>query len=337
MSPLRRIGKTWYSDIYVDGKRVRRRLSSDKRVAEEKLATLVLDREALKDGRPRSDISWETFKPKYLDYCFGSKAKGTALRDRAGIRSMEKFLKPRSLADISPESLERWKAHLREAGKGNATINKDMMVVKAMMRRAKIWGYLKEWDGSSVKKLREARGRLLFYTPEELGRLLAVCRSRLSGFYDWTTICLLGARAGLRRSEIYWLAWQDVNLERGTLQVTPKEGWQPKSGESRHVPISKDLSAHLRKLKRQGEWVIGERPSLTVMSAFFQKISRKAKLDGNIHTLRHTFASHLAQSGVDLYTISKLLGHTDPKVTTIYAHLAPDNYSAAVAKLPAIR
>lgn len=336
MSPLRRIGKTWFSDLMIDGKRVRRRLSSDKRIAEEKLSELILDREAHKDGRPRKDMAWSLFLPKYLAYCKGSKSAGTAIRDKAGIGAMAKFLKPRTLADISPEALERFKAHRREKGKGNATINRDMTCIKAMMRRAQVWGYLKEWDGSSVKKLKESRGRLLFYTVEELRRLIAVCNSRYSCFYDWTTICLLGARAGLRRSEIYWLSWQDVDLERGIISVIPKDGWQPKSGESRHLPIPHDLARHLRKLKRKGQWVIGDRPALNVMSAFFQKISRKAKLAGNLHTLRHTFASHLVQNGVDLYTVSQLLGHSDVNVTRIYSHLAPHNYAAAVAKLPTL-
>jgi integrase/recombinase XerD len=73
---------------------------------------------------------------------------------------------------------------------------------------------------------------------------------------------------------------------------------------------------------------------MPVMSAFFQKISRKAKLKGNLHTLRHTYASHLVQGGVDLYTVSELLGHTDPKMSRIYAHLAPHNLQDAVKRLP---
>jgi integrase len=240
------------------------------------------------------------------------------------------------LSNVTPELLERWKAARRAAGVGAATINRDLQSVKSMMRRARLWGYVRSWDGSSVAKLKQTRGRLLFYTMPELQRLLAVCQSRMSGFYDWTTICLLGSRAGLRRSEIFWLSWRDVDMDRGIISVVPKEGWQPKSGEQRHVPMPPELKHHLKKLPRSTEWVIGERPSLAVMSAFFQKISRKAKLSGNIHTLRHTYASHLVQAGVDLFVVQKLLGHSDPKMTMIYAHLAPNNLDAAVVKLPPI-
>jgi site-specific recombinase XerD len=49
--------------------------------------------------------------------------------------------------------------------------------------------------------------------------------------------------------------------------------------------------------------------------------------------LRHTFASHLAMNGVDLYTVQKLLGHSSIKTTEIYAHLAPDYLRSAMEKL----
>jgi integrase len=53
------------------------------------------------------------------------------------------------------------------------------------------------------------------------------------------------------------------------------------------------------------------------------------------HELRHTYASHLAQAGVDLLTISKLLGHADTRMTsTHYAHLADKTLAAAVTRLP---
>jgi len=54
---------------------------------------------------------------------------------------------------------------------------------------------------------------------------------------------------------------------------------------------------------------------------------------GNIHTFRHSFASHLIMSGVDLPTVQKLMGHSDIETTMIYAHLAPEHLKGAVDKL----
>jgi len=66
------------------------------------------------------------------------------------------------------------------------------------------------------------------------------------------------------------------------------------------------------------------------------RIAKEANIEGltKLHTLRHTFASQLVMSGVDLPTVMKLMGHSDIQTTMIYAHLAPDHLADAVNKLP---
>ena len=65
------------------------------------------------------------------------------------------------------------------------------------------------------------------------------------------------------------------------------------------------------------------------------QIAAKAGIENltKLHTLRHTFASHLVISGVDLPTVKKLMGHSDIQTTMVYAHLAPDHLADAVDKL----
>ena len=65
----------------------------------------------------------------------------------------------------------------------------------------------------------------------------------------------------------------------------------------------------------------------------------REKCDGlpnnlTLHTLRHTFASHLVMSGVDLSTVASLLGHSAIQVTEMYSHLQPDHILAAADRLP---
>lgn len=342
MASLYKRGRVWYSSIYIDGKPVRKPLSTDKRIAEERLADMVKDRSAKKYGHAPQDVSWPDFRSRYMAYSKGSKAEKTAVRDESALVALEGFFMPSKLSQITPEALERWKGARKAAGKGNATINRDLNAVKAMLRKAVSWGYLKGFNGASVSRLRETRQKLLFYTPQELSRLIAKCKTEYPEKssnavpHDWVTICLLGARAGLRRSEIHWLAWDDIDFKRGLLSVTPKPGWDPKDYEVRHVPMTKDLASHLRGLPRATEWVLGNRPNLGVMTSYFRRIVRKAGLRGGIHTLRHTFASHLAQAGVSLYAIAKLLGHSDVRTTEIYAHLSPDTFQDAIKRLPKV-
>ena len=69
----------------------------------------------------------------------------------------------------------------------------------------------------------------------------------------------------------------------------------------------------------------------------FKRYLKKAEIEDwkvlTIHNLRHTFASHLVMSGTDLYTVSKLLGHSSIAVTQMYAHLAPDYLKVSVERL----
>jgi site-specific recombinase XerD len=65
------------------------------------------------------------------------------------------------------------------------------------------------------------------------------------------------------------------------------------------------------------------------------RIAEKAKINNltKLHSLRHTYASHLVMKGVDLPTIQKLMGHSDIQTTMIYSHLAPDHLADAVERL----
>ena len=65
------------------------------------------------------------------------------------------------------------------------------------------------------------------------------------------------------------------------------------------------------------------------------QIAAKAGIEDltKLHTLRHTFASHLIMQGVDLATVKKLMGHSDIQTTMIYADLAPDHLAEAVDEL----
>jgi site-specific recombinase XerD len=80
----------------------------------------------------------------------------------------------------------------------------------------------------------------------------------------------------------------------------------------------------------------GEGRPLTgdVLTHDFIKLVKSSGIKhASIHTLRHTFASHLVMSGADLYTVQKLLGHSSIKTTETYAHLAPNYLRSAIEKL----
>ncbi len=150
---------------------------------------------------------------------------------------------------------------------------------------------------------------------------------------------------GLRSGEALALRWIDVDLEHKAIHVTPHEGWSPKSKLARLVPLPGELHNFLS--ERQDA---NTQPAAVVMledEAFtpymlkrqFSKVVVEAGLSTEgtdkvtTHTLRHSYASHLVMSGVPLYTVAALPGHSSVKTTEIYAHLAPDHLQSAVAEI----
>ncbi len=103
-----------------------------------------------------------------------------------------------------------------------------------------------------------------------------------------------------------------------------------KSGKPRAVPLNSTLRELLRTMPKTGGKVFdGSNPRKLYESAV-----RTARLeDVNFHTLRHTFASHLAMAGVDRKTIQELLGHQTFEMTLRYAHLSPHHKKMAIQLL----
>lgn len=345
----------WYSALRINGKLVRKPLSTDRRIAEEKLAELVGQRSATKYGHGFTDISWPAFRDKYLLYCRENKKEGTYRHDRASVLALERVFRPKKPQDITPEVLGQIRSDLIHRLLSPGTINRWLRALKSMMRVAHDWGHVQEIKWRSVKALKEPRGRLIYFTPQECVTIIQQCgKTDTQHPWLWRTIILLGIRAGLRRSEIYWLSWKDVDWERNRLHIAPKDGWAPKDFERRWIPMSRDLRSHLQQIARKRTIDCREklqkiaqkhtnyvieipgygRPTLGSITTVVRRIIHESGLVGSAHTLRHTFASHLASAGVPLYTISKLLGHSTVKTTEIYAHLQPETQEDAISRLP---
>ena len=148
----------------------------------------------------------------------------------------------------------------------------------------------------------------------------------------------------MRKAELENLQWQDIDLKRRKILIRRKQDWQPKTGK-REIPIGDSLLSVLADLKKQNvgatasDYVFATRHgghSHNRLRRELIKIAQRTGIEGltKLHTLRHTFASHLVMSGVDLPTVKKLMGHADIQTTMIYAHLAPDHLAGAINKLP---
>lgn len=180
----------------------------------------------------------------------------------------------------------------------------------------------------------------------EVTQLLAEAEHRAPDV--WPMIAT-GVYAGLRLGELYGLRWADVHLDATRLDVMRSYGLVPKSGRARHVPINPELARILRDWKsRAAENEAGlvfpiagaRRPRMghagdhRGLGELLKAAKCHAPADGKRwHMLRHTFASHFMMAGGNILTLQKILGHSDIKMTLIYAHLSPDHLAAEVARM----
>jgi site-specific recombinase XerD len=133
--------------------------------------------------------------------------------------------------------------------------------------------------------------------------------------------------AGLRGQEIINLKISDVDFERETIHIR-----QSKFKKDRIVPLSPTMALGLRKYMKAENphvWLFnGKQPdskySIRGLSWVMRENLKKTSIakSVNLHTLRHTYATHLLEEGLDIVTLKNLLGHADITTTMIYLHVA---------------
>ncbi|HRI49384.1 MAG TPA: tyrosine-type recombinase/integrase [Pseudomonadota bacterium] len=140
---------------------------------------------------------------------------------------------------------------------------------------------------------------------------------------------------GLRKGELLGLRWQDLDLDTGRLTVARSYKTAPKSGKIRHLRLPAACAPVLRSWKSscpatQDGLVFPVRRGGEHSHKAMLGLPRLLAAAGcrvplhPWHALRHTFSSHFIMSGGSLLALQKILGHSDVKMTMIYAHLAPD-------------
>ena len=161
-------------------------------------------------------------------------------------------------------------------------------------------------------------------SPEEVVELLEAARpGRERTLLDTTYAC------GLRLSEVLHLQVPDIDSACMVVHIR-----QGKGGKDRLVPLSPRLLQELRaywRTFRPRLWLFAnartQRPLCAgTVQRQFQCLVRRAglKKPATMHTLRHSFATHLLEAGVDVLTLQKILGHRQLSTTALYLHLRSD-------------
>jgi integrase len=222
----------------------------------------------------------------------------------------------KAMDEVTQNDVAALRKKMIDAGLKAATVNRHLACVRAMFNAAIRWRVIEGRNpAASPGMLRESQ-RDRFLSPEQT-RALVAALDRAHCQHAAAALVLLAA-TGARKQEVLKAKWEAVDLDRGVFTVPLS-----KNGRPRQVPLSPFAVAVLR---RQ----LARRKPLANVRRTWSRAKREAGLpsDLRVHDLRHSFASALANAGVELFEIGRVLGHSQLSTTTRYAHHAPERLVA---------
>ena len=227
----------------------------------------------------------------------------------------------------------------KKTGKGLSAnfVNTVISVIQNSLKTAHLIGLTKEYVANKIKRPKTVEKKVECFTILEQKKIenyvLNCKKDKLFG----VILCLY---TGLRIGELLALTWKDIDLEKGLLFVSKtchdysSKGIHsrvidsPKTASShRVIPLPKQIVPYLKKLKKRSlsEYLIADGNKPVFVRSYqrsFELLLKKLGIEHKgFHSLRHTFATRALECGMDVKTLSELLGHKNATITlNRYAH-----------------
>jgi len=245
-----------------------------------------------------------------------------------GCRKLAEFLR-RSPDTATAEDIRLFQLHLAEQGVSICTRNRTMTGVvflfRVTLRRPEI--------ADQIQYVAEPQKMPLVLSPEEVRRLLDAAPG-----FKYRLLLSLAYGCGLRASEVVSLKVCDIDSAQMVIRIE-----QGKGRKDRYVMLSPDLLDMLRQwwtAARPQGWLFPGRPAINPLTTrqlnrIFHLAAEAAeiKTGATLHTLRHSFATHLLESKLDIRMIQALLGHKRLDTTAHYTRVATEMISKVVSPL----
>jgi integrase len=332
---FKRSGGIWWVCIRDRGRKIQKSLQTVDRALAKKI---------------EAKIRTEIIEGSYFDKLIGSKKTFKDMAERfmkeyapkvsssmqtsytTSLNHFNPFFGETNLLSITPKVISSYKVLRKEEGAKQGTINRELaMLSKAFSLAVKEWEWLKENPVSKVQREKEDNQRDRWLKKDEEGRLLGKSP-------EWLReIISFALNTGLRQDELLSLEWSRVSLFRKTILIQKTKNGKPKTLPLNKIALDvlnqrsnvKSIKNDLVFFGRNGKKIY----SNNLRQSFYTVLRKVGIEDFRFHDLRHSFATRLAQAGVDIYKISKLLGHQDIKMTQRYAHHCPDSLRDGVGIL----
>lgn len=318
-------GYTWYIRHTRFGKECWKSCgTSDKKLAHEILKKVEEEDERLRQGltapRKIKHLPLDEFVELYIADRIDRLALRTVQTDRKKLKLFAQYLKDwkKLVSSVTVTDVEKFR-EWRLKSVAAATVN----ITLAHLRSAFAWAE----DHCYTERNPFAFKNLMIRTDKKIPR--ALTSVEIERFFEAVDerhkpLFSFVLSTGARRSEIFKLRWDDVDFQEKIITFRNTKG-----KKDRAVPITLELAHLLNSIERTSERVFPYNPSW--FTHLFRKYRIKAGIGNHLtlHSLRHSSATQLLKSGVSIYTVQKLLGHSSISVTERYLHAFPEDLREA--------
>lgn len=315
----KRLGKNYYIQYSIEGKRKTEKIGDSIGYAREVLAKRMSE---VRDGKffgNTKTIRWvDFFNTHYKQYCESHLTMFDTARFFSA-RDFKLFDKP--MTKITRTDIEAYRAYVDNGKRAKATINRYMNTIRFAFNYAETLQLIDRNPARKLSMYKEEPSERKAISLEDEEKLLDACRQSRSDFlYSFVMIAIY---TGMRYSEITNIKWSHVSFDVKSIML-----YKTKTNESREIPIIDKLMPVLNdlySLTHNYEYVFSHPETgarITQIKKGFRKAVERAGLDHLcIHEMRHTMITRLAASGASVPEIQQISGHKTAKMVQRYTHV----------------
>jgi integrase/DNA invertase Pin-like site-specific DNA recombinase len=338
-----RRGPRWYANYQFLGKQYRIALKT-KSAKEARRLALRLEDELLQGKHQR------VTKPPTIEVVIDAYEKFLRTEGRAA-KTLKKYGKvferiaaladkrrARTILELNLRFADAYRQDRVEANAAPKTVYTEAVILRQLVNFALSRSMISAdpLKGLRLKKPKAAPQPC--WTREQVEMILGKAKQ------PYRAVFIVLADTGMRIGELIFLTWNDIDLDNDFIHIRAKEGWRPKTGDQRAIPMKARVRELLQSAARHHRWVFtavpskcypdgGRQMSERRVLAALKRILKPLGLDGHLHTFRHSFISHALMSGTPEAIVRQWVGHVDAEVLKLYTHIHDAASQAAMQRL----
>ena len=339
-------GKKYELTFRIDGKRIRRQKFRCSKKEVEKIAAHYTNEMMNKNYEfldNKKIISLDELIMEFFSIKNSQVRKSTLKRYKNYLSPFKKFILTNfsnaynDISQIKPVYInEAFTYFIEKLNWQPKTLNGARACINSIFLHAIEEKYIDENPTKKLQKFKvPEKEKIKFYTDEQLKLIWKNVKPFWLNHFKFLYL------TGLRKGELINLIWENVNINpnmNSHIVVAGNGDWDTKTGKSRVVPLNKEAVKIIEEQRGKNENYVftspeGKKVHPDKIYKALKTVVNKIGIDGTVHMFRHTFGAKLTMAGVSLYTVGKLMGHSNIETTQIYAHLSPGHLQSAVDKL----